>query len=451
MAQEGGHVGSYRDYAEHILPRVKEAGYNIIQLMAVQEHSYYGSFGYHVTGFFGVSSRSGTPDDFKFLVDKAHSMGIKIVIDLVHSHASSNVHDGINRFDGTDHCYSHAGARGYHSSWDSMVFDYSKYEVKRFLLSNLAWFLDEYKVDGFRFDAVTSILYHHHGIGYCFTGDYGDYFGMQTDLDGITYLMLANTLIKKIRPGAITIAEDVSGHPTLGRKIKDGGLGFDYRLSMYIPDMWIKHIKGEIQDENWNMGAIAHALTNRRWKEKVVVYAESHDQAIVGDKTMSAWLFDQDIYSGMDRRSQPSLKVSRAMALHKMIRLITMSLGGEAYLNFMGNEFGHPEWIDFPREGNNYSYHYCRRQWNLKYNKDLRYGQLGEFDKTMNYWENVCGSNLKPHEYVTLTNEEDKIIAFEKGELVYIFNFHPNNSYKDYLVGTHWRSDHMILYETDME
>jgi 1,4-alpha-glucan branching enzyme len=244
--------------------------------MAIQEHSYYGSFGYHVTGFFGVSSRSGSPDDFKYLVDKAHGMGIRIVIDLVHSHASSNVLDGLNRLDGTDHCYTHAGARGYHSQWDSVIFDYSKYEVKRFLLSNLAWFLDEYHVDGFRFDAVTSIMYNHHGIGFSFSGNYNEYFGMQCDVDGIVYLMLANTLVHRLRKGAITVAEDVSGMPTLCRSIRDGGIGFDYRLGMFLPDMWIKMID-KVPDENWSMGHIAHSMVNRRWKEKVVAYAESHD------------------------------------------------------------------------------------------------------------------------------------------------------------------------------
>jgi len=244
--------------------------------MAIQEHSYYGSFGYHVTNFFAISSRCGTPEDFKYLVDKAHSMGIKIIIDLVHSHASTNVMDGINKFDGTDHCYSHAGDRGYHTMWDSMVFDYSKFEVKRFLLSNLAWFIDEYHVDGFRFDAVTSILYNHHGINMSFSGGYHEYFGMQTDLEGIVYLMLANSLVHKLRKDAITIAEDVSGHPTLCRTIKDGGIGFDFRLNMYLPDMWIKLLK-ETSDEDWNMGAIVNAMTNRRWKEKCIAYAESHD------------------------------------------------------------------------------------------------------------------------------------------------------------------------------
>lgn len=118
-----------------------------------------------------------------------------------------------------------------------MLFDYSKYEVIRFLLSNLAFYLEEYQFDGFRFDAVTSILYHHHGIGVGFTGNYKEYFGVHVDLDGIAYLMLANHLVHMINPNAITIAEDVSGMPTLCRRVDEGGIGFDYRLSMFIPDM----------------------------------------------------------------------------------------------------------------------------------------------------------------------------------------------------------------------
>lgn len=417
--------------------------------MAIQEHSYYASFGYHVTGFFGISSRSGTPDDFKYLVDKAHSLGIKIIIDLVHSHASNNVNDGINRFDGTDHSFSHGGAKGYHSDWDSMLFDYSKYEVKRYLLSNLAWFLEEYKIDGFRFDAVTSILYQHHGIGYGFTGNYEEYFGPQTDLDGIVYLMLANCLIRELNPDALTIAEDVSGMPTLCRSLKDGGIGFDYRLSMFMPDMWIKLMK--TPDEGWSMGHIVHSLTNRRWKEGAVGYCESHDQAIVGDKTISMWLFDAEIYHGMSKLQQPSLQVGRGMALHKMIRLLSQSLGGEAYLNFMGNEFGHPEWIDFPREGNNWSYDHCRRQWNLLYDANLRYGQLGAFDKAMNETEISFKSMLKDHQFISTQDELGKLIIYEKGDLLFIFNFHCSNSYDNYHVGTKWSSDHFVVFESDEE
>ena len=446
MAHEGGGVFQYRPYADQILPRIKEAGYNVVQLMAIQEHAYYASFGYHVTGFHAISSRQGSPDDFKYLVDKAHSMGIRIIIDIIHSHASSNVNDGINRLDGTDCCYSHSGQRGYHSQWDSMLFDYGKYEVKRFLLSNLAWFMDEYKVDGFRFDAVTSILYHHHGIGHCFTGGYSEYFGLQTDLDGIVYLMLANTLIHRTRPHAITVAEDVSGFPTLCRTIRDGGIGFDYRLGMFLPDMWIKLLK-ETPDQDWNMQSLAHNMINRRWKEKVVAYCESHDQAIVGDKTITMWLFESQAYNLV--KDNHDLVVDRGVALHKMIRLITFALGGQAYLNFMGNEFGHPEWIDFPREGNNWSYHWCKRQWNLKFNKDLVYSCFGEFDKVMNDMENLFNVMNHGHEFVSLMDEGDKMIVFERGELVFIFNWHHSNSYTDYLIGTYWDSPHMILYETD--
>jgi 1,4-alpha-glucan branching enzyme len=276
MSSEDKKVASYKEFTENILPRIKANGYNCVQIMAIQEHAYYGSFGYHVTGYFAPSSRQGTPDEFKRLVDTAHKLGLRVIIDIVHSHASNNVNDGINRFDGTDHCYSHAGAKGYHSAWDSMIFDYSKYEVLRFLLSNLAYYIEEFQVDGFRFDAVTSMMYHHHGINTGFSGSYNEYFGYQCDIDGISYLMLANQLVHSLLPSAITIAEDVSGMPTLCRSVNDGGIGFDYRLSMFLPDLWIKLLK-EVPDESWNMGHLTHSMTNRRWKEKCVAYAESHD------------------------------------------------------------------------------------------------------------------------------------------------------------------------------
>lgn len=370
-----------------------------------------------------------------------------MIIDIVHSHASNNVTDGINRFDGTDHCYSHGGTKGHHSAWDSMIFDYSKYEVVRFLLSNLAWYLEEYQVDGFRFDAVTSMMYHHHGIGTGFSGHYQEYFGLQVDMEAVAYLMLANQLIHSLVPSAITVAEDVSGMPTLCRTVSDGGIGFDYRLSMFLPDLWIKMLK-EVPDEDWQMGHLTHSLTNRRWKEKCVAYCESHDQAIVGDKTISQWLFNEEIYTGMARNSQ-SLRVDRGVALHKMIRLLTQSLGGEAYLNFMGNEFGHPEWIDFPRPENNFSYNYCRRQWSLAEEPSLRYSQLYAFDKHMNAVEHKFQTIVAQHQYITLAHETDKVIIFEKGSLLFVFNFHPSNSYEAYKVGTSWDLDHKILYDSD--
>ena len=368
-------VSSYAEFRDNVLPRIKMLGYNAVQLMAVQEHAYYGSFGYHVTNFFAVSSRCGTPDDLKSLIDRAHELGLYVLMDCVHSHASNNVLDGLNQFDGTESHYFHEGVRGYHWMWDSRLFDYSKKEVMRFLLSNLRWWTEEYQFDGFRFDGITSMMYTHHGLQMVFTGDYGEYFGLNTDVDAVVYLMLANAMLHGLYPDAITVAEDVSGMPTLCRPVEEGGIGFDYRLQMAMADKWIEYL-GEMTDEEWNMGNLVHTLTNRRYGEAAIAYAESHDQALVGDKTIAFWLMDKDMYDFMALSGPSTPRVDRGMALHKMIRLLTMALGGEGYLNFMGNEFGHPEWIDFPRQdytspagkfipGNGSSYHLCRRRFDL--------------------------------------------------------------------------------------
>ncbi|KAG7166036.1 1-4-alpha-glucan-branching enzyme-like [Homarus americanus] len=365
-------VGTYKEFSKNVLPRIVKLGYNAIQVMAIMEHAYYASFGYQVTSFFAASSRYGTPEELKEMVDTAHSMGLYVLLDVVHSHASKNVLDGLNEFDGSDSCYFHGGSRGTHSLWDSRLFNYSHWEVLRFLLSNLRWYREEYKFDGYRFDGVTSMLYHSHGIGEGFSGDYNEYFGLNVDTEALTYIMLANYMLHQLYPEVITIAEDVSGMPALCRPVEEGGSGFDYRLGMAIPDHWIKLLK-EKADDDWDMGHICHTLENRRYMEKTIAYAESHDQALVGDKTIAFWLMDKAMYTHMSKSSPPTLIIDRGMALHKMIRLITHGLGGEGYLNFMGNEFGHPEWLDFPRLGNNESYHYARRQWNVVDNGLLKY------------------------------------------------------------------------------
>ncbi|XP_034694883.1 1,4-alpha-glucan-branching enzyme 1, chloroplastic/amyloplastic-like isoform X3 [Vitis riparia] len=426
-------VNTYANFRDDVLPRIKRLGYNAVQIMAIQEHSYYGSFGYHVTNFFAPSSRCGTPDDLKSLIDKAHELGLLVLMDIVHSHASNNVLDGLNMFDGTDSHYFHSGSRGYHWMWDSRLFNYGSWEVLRFLLSNARWWLDEYKFDGFRFDGVTSMMYTHHGLQVEFTGNYNEYFGYATDVDAMVYLMLVNDLIHGLFPEAVTIGEDVSGMPAFCIPVQDGGVGFDYRLHMAIADKWIELLKKP--DEYWKMGDIIHTLTNRRWLEKCVAYAESHDQALVGDKTIAFWLMDKDMYDFMalDRPATPA--IDRGIALHKMIRLITMGLGGEGYLNFMGNEFGHPEWIDFPRGdqhlpsgkrilGNNFSFDKCRRRFDLFMTSE--------------------------HQYISRKDEGDRIVVFEKGDLVFVFNFHWTNSYSDYRVGCLKPGKYKIVLDSDL-
>ncbi|MDM8541121.1 alpha amylase C-terminal domain-containing protein [Desulfococcaceae bacterium HSG9] len=429
MAQEAEKVGTYREFTQHIISRIVKAGYNTIQLMAVQEHPYYGSFGYQVSSFFAASSRYGTPEDLKELIDTAHVAGLRVIMDVIHSHAVKNEAEGLSHFDGTRYQYFHHGPRGDHIAWDSRCFDYGKYQVLHFLLSNCRFWLDEYHFDGFRFDGITSMLYEHHGLDRAFTS-YDDYFDNSIDEDAYTYLALANRLIHTVRPDAVTIAEDISGMPGLAMPAEKGGVGFDYRFAMGVPDYWIRLTK-DMFDEAWSMGELWYELTNRRHAEKTISYAESHDQALVGDQTLIFRLIGTNMYDSM-AADKPDIRVDRGLALHKMIRLITLATAGSGYLNFMGNEFGHPEWIDFPRQGNDWSYRYARRQWRLADDESLVYRFLGKFDQDM--LAIAKNHQLLASSTLQLINEQsaDKILIFERAGLVFAFNFHPYRSYTDY-------------------
>jgi 1,4-alpha-glucan branching enzyme len=429
MAQDAEKVGTYDEFRTNILPRIIEDGYNCIQIMAIQEHPYYGSFGYHVSNFFAPSSRFGTPDELKQLIDEAHSKGIAVIMDLVHSHAVKNEMEGLGNLAGDPYQYFYQGERREHRQWDSLCFDYGKHEVIHFLLSNCKYWLEEFHFDGFRFDGVTSMLYYSHGMGENF-GNYGDYYNGHQDDNAICYLTLGNELIHEVNPNAITIAEEVSGMPGLASKTKDGGYGFDYRLAMNIPDYWIKTIK-EKTDENWKPSSMFWEVTNRRKEEKTVSYCESHDQALVGDKTIIFRLIDADMYWHF-KQGYENEQVHRGIALHKMIRLLTATTMNGAYLNFMGNEFGHPEWIDFPRHDNGWSYKYARRQWHLVDDKTLCYHFLGDFDREMlsiMHFENKFEETLIQEIW---HNDDDQILAYERGELLFVYNFNPVKSFTDY-------------------
>lgn len=429
MATNEERVGTYEEFRTNVLPRVKKAGYNCLQIMAIQEHPYYGSFGYHVSNFFAASSRFGTPEQLKHLIDDAHEAGIAVIMDLVHSHAVKNELEGLGNFDGTGYQYFHTGARREHPAWDSLCFDYQKHQVLHFLLSNCKFWLEEYHFDGFRFDGVTSMIYRSHGLGEDFNG-YQSYYNLNQDGDAICYLMLANRLIHQVNRHAITIAEEMSGMPGLAYPLKYGGMGFDYRLAMGQPDFWIKYIK-EVKDEDWKAGHILYEMTNRRQDEKTISYAESHDQALVGDKTIIFRLIDAEMYWHM-QHGDNTFMVDRGMALHKMIRLITASTINGGYLNFMGNEFGHPEWIDFPREGNGWSHKYARRQWELVDNENFYYHELGAFDEAM---INLIGS-INGFEDLPIENlwdkEGDQVVAFRRGDYLFVFNWNGGQSFVDY-------------------
>ncbi len=447
MAQEEGKVGSYREFAQNVLPHVKQAGYNTLQLMAIMEHPYYGSFGYQVSNFYAASSWFGKPEDLKYLVNKAHEMGIRVLLDVVHSHAVKNTAEGINMFDGTQWQFFHAGKKGEHPAWGTMCFDYGRTGVLHFLLSNLKFWMTEYHFDGFRFDGVTSMLYHDHGLGTDFDSN-DKYFSYNTHTEAVTYLQLANELIRQVNPNAITIAEDMSGMPGMALPIEDGGIGFDYRLGMGLPDMWIKAVKG--QDEAWDINQMWGQMCLRRPGEKTVAYVESHDQALVGDKTMIFRLADAAMYTDMNKDCHNPV-IDRAIALHKMIRLFTLAGGGEAYLNFMGNEFGHPEWIDFPREGNGWSFHHCRRQWSLKENGFLKYQWLNDFDRDMVELTKDSRIFCQSMADLRLMKAPEQTMVFSRNGLLMAFNFHPSNSLTNVLVPVPELKEYTVALSTDDE
>ncbi|MBK1833792.1 alpha-amylase family glycosyl hydrolase [Roseibacillus ishigakijimensis] len=445
LATEREGVGTYEEFRTFVLPRIAKLGYDTVQLMAIAEHPYYGSFGYHVANFFAPASRFGTPDELRALVDEAHGLGISVVLDLVHSHTVKNFAEGLREFDGREGYLLHAGPAGEHEQWDSLLFDYGHPATLDFLLSNLAYWLEEFRFDGFRFDGVTSILYHHHGDT---TFDHYDkYFYDGVEWNAVTYLQLANHLIREINPAALTIAEDFSGLPGCCRPPEDGGLGFDYRLGMGIPDHWIKLLK-HTPDEQWNLQEIWHQLSNRRSGEKTVAYAESHDQALVGDKTLAFWLMDKEMYWHMSKGDENPI-IDRGIALHKMIRLLTMIAGGEAWLSFIGNEFGHPEWLDFPREGNNWSYKYARRQWSLADNPELKYGGLQNFEAAL--LKLVRDHRVLEAAPAQLLNiDQDNLsIQFERANLLFALNFHPHHSIEGYQFPTHLPGSYRHLLDTD--
>lgn len=447
MASEAGEVGSFKAFTEERLQYIADLGYNTIQFMAIQEHPYYGSFGYHVSSLFAPSSRFGTAPELKAMVDRAHSLGLRVIMDIVHSHVVKNEIEGLSRYDGSYSQWFHDGPRGMHHAWDSRCFDYGKPEVLHFLLSNLKYWLEEFRFDGFRFDGVTSMLYLDHGLERDFV-NYDDYYNGNQDQDAITYLALANDLIHEIKPKALSVAEEMSGMPGLALEREKGGIGFDRRLAMGIPDHWIKWLK-EKPDEEWLVSEIYQTLVSRRVEEKTISYAESHDQALVGDKTIAFRLMDKEMYTHMHREQQSHI-IDRGIALHKLIRLITLTTAGAGYLNFMGNEFGHPEWIDFPREGNKWSYHYARRQWSLLENEELRYVDLLEWDRSIlqlikSHRENFWNQDFP---YLKHEHNDDKVLAFERGGLAFVFNFHPEKSFTDYPIAFS-QANYRLLFSSD--
>ncbi|MEG2178685.1 MAG: alpha amylase C-terminal domain-containing protein, partial [Bacteroidales bacterium] len=376
------------------------------------------------------------------------SMGIQVIMDIVHAHFVPNINEGLNALDGSEDLYNYAGERGTHPYWKSKIFNYGKKEVRYFLLSNLRYWMEEFHFDGFRFDGVSSMIYEHHGYIDDF-GTYDNYFGDQVNTDALIYLSIANDLIHEMDACNISIAEEVSGMPGLTIATEDGGIGFDYRMAMGIPDYWIKIIK-ELPDEHWDMQNMWDTLNARLVSVKTLAYCESHDQAMVGDQTLAFRLMGSAMYTSM-RKQQENIIVDRGIALHKMIRLFTLSLGGQAYLNFMGNEFGHPEWIDFPRPGNNWSYQYARRQWSLLKDSTLRFEYLWNFDQAMLQLAKDMQISQQIYAKCLQIHQANKTIAFSQGngKWIFVFNWHTEVSIFNYQIPLPEAGKYQLILNSD--
>ncbi|VBB17678.1 1,4-alpha-glucan-branching protein, partial [Yasminevirus sp. GU-2018] len=413
---------SYNDFIKKI-PYIAETGYNVIQLMGIMGHSYYASFGYLVTNYFAVSSRFGPRSDFKRLVDTAHKYGLQVIIDLVHSHASADDVRGIARFDGTVHQYFHTKQ---HKTWTSMMFNYGIPEVQKFLLSNAAWFVKEYNVDGYRMDAVTTILY---GDTLADCRNYEDYY-TYANKDALMYLKMVNDVVKFTNPDSIMIAEEASGIPLLVYETQRGGIGFDYRLHMGSSDMWVNKVSNE---RSYTVGSMIHELTNVRNEEKVITYLECHDNSIVGSKPVIMWLLNDLLYTQM-AWCQPNFTVDCGIDQLNIFRALTIMTAKGGYLTFMGNEFGHPEWLTFHSEVNN-TYKYCRRQWNLLFrntdtmtnlNTDLKYRLMYIFEKRLLCLDKDYGVLNKNIDDVVI-DDNRMTVCIKRGDILGFFNLNCND------------------------
>ncbi|KAK7287576.1 hypothetical protein RIF29_00857 [Crotalaria pallida] len=436
-------ISSFNEFTDKVLPHIMETGYNAIQLIGVVEHKDYFTVGYRVTNFYAVSSRYGTPDDFKRLVDEAHGLGLLVFLEIVHSYAAADENVGLSMFDGSNDCYFHSGKRGQHKFWGTRMFKYGDPDVLHFLLSNLNWWIVEYQVDGFQFHSLSSMIYTHNGFA-SFTGDLEEYCNQYVDKDALLYLILANEILHALYPNIITIAEDATFYPGLCEPTSQGGLGFDYYVNLSVSEMWSTFLES-VPDNEWSMTKIVNTLvSDRAYADKMLMYAENHNQSISGRRSFAEILFGEiDEHSHHYKES-----LVRGSSLHKMIRLITLTIGGRAYLNFMGNEFGHPKRVEFPTSSNNFSYSLANRQWDLLAKEGLN-RDLFSFDKDMMKLDENARVLSRRFPYLHHVNDSSMVISYIRGPLLFIFNFHPTDSYDNYSIGVEEAGEYQVILNTD--
>ncbi len=421
------HSLSYRELAVELVDYVKEMGFTHIEFLPVAEHPYFPSWGYQITGYFAPSSRFGTPEDFMYLMDAFHQAGIGVILDWVPSHFPTDAH-GLATFDGT-HLYEHEDPKkGFHPDWKSAIFNYGRYEVVSFLISNALFWLDRYHVDGLRVDAVASMLY----LDY--SRDEGQWipnrYGGNENLEAVEFLKEFNETVYREFPDTITIAEESTSWPGVSRPTYTGGLGFGQKWMMGWMHDTLKYFKEDPIHRKYHHNAITFSL--------VYAYSEnfmlplSHDEVVHGKGPI------------IDR--MPGDEWQRFANLRLLYGYMFTHPGTK--LLFMGNEIGQTtEWS-------------IERGLDWRLCKNPIHQGLQDWIKTLNHWytqkSTLYSKQFAPEgfEWVELHDGNNSVLVYlRKGEgkdkpLLVVCNFTPIPR-EQYRVGVPKKGSWKVVLNSD--
>ncbi len=418
---------SYRDLAATLVPYVKEMGYTHVELMGISEYPFDGSWGYQVTGYYAPTSRYGTPEDFAYLVNEFHRNKIGVILDWVPAHFPKDAH-GLAEFDGAP-CYEYADSRkGEHPDWGTKIFDYSKSEVKNFLIGSALMWVEDYHVDGLRVDAVASMLYLDYGKqdGQWVANKYGG----NKNLEAIEFFKHINTVILGRNPGAVMIAEESTAWPNVTGKAEDDGLNFSYKWNMGWMHDFLDYMKLDPYFRKYNHNKMTFAMSYNESEKYILVL--SHDEVV----HLKCSMINKMPGLGID-------KFKNLMAGYAFM----MGHSGKKLL-FMGQEFAQlREWSE-ERELD----WYLLQQPEHKHMQDWVKALLKLYRKNKCMWE--LDTSFAGFEWINADDADRSIFSFirksadGKNNLLFVINFTPMER-PDYRVGVPRRKTFQLVLNSE--